>query len=115
MSEQITIFEAIEKRNDAIDRGEINAKTEWKSLALHAIQQLCYTRREFTADDIWKKIDGCGVTTHDRRALGGVMRKAVNEKWCRNTMRYVPSKRRHASPIPVWESLIYEPFHPNVD
>lgn len=79
----------------------------WKVEAFDAVEQLCQKQRFFTADDVWDLVDR-GIP--ERRALGGVMRKAQFAGLCRSTdrVRKSVSSVNHHRPLTVWESLVFD-------
>lgn len=90
----------------AIAQAEANAKNEWKTWASRAVWEVANMKEYFTTDDIWAFLDQIEVTTHDPRALGGIMRTVARKGWCQRDGRHVHTKRPvgHARPIPVYLS-----------
>ena len=93
-------------RDEAIDRVEANANDEWLAKARQAVLWLAHNRDEWTTDDMWSLLDGCGVHTSEPRAMGAVMRWAARSGLVSKTDRVVNSRRAecHARPVAVWKS-----------
>jgi hypothetical protein len=93
---------------DALAEVEENADKKWKNAALAQIRYLCVSRDEFTADDVWDRLDMLPVATKEPRALGAIMRRAVKEGWMRSTEKFVKSRRveSHRRPIVTWQSRL---------
>jgi len=81
-------------------RGEVTVRLE------RIVDELARARPTFTTDDIADAVpaDLNGV---DLRVLGVIVRAAAKRRIIR-AGPYVPSRRRHNSPIRQWESLIYD-------
>ncbi len=109
-AEKIAAAEAAKKL--AMEQVEANAVPEWSILMLELVERVARTMPKFTADDVFDLYDQYpgAPTTHDARAFGPVMRRAAKKKYCRQAdCRPVNSRRKtlHASPITVWESILY--------
>ncbi len=63
---------------DALRRVEENADADWKDAAAVALQQMAATGRQFTSDDVREAIPA-GITTHEMRALGPVMKAGLRD------------------------------------
>jgi len=101
-------------KSDGMDRiGIMPCDSEW-SAKMQA--QTVATAREmqfFTSDDVYRRADGVGLslTTMDPRAFGPIMMRVVKDGVCCKSDRPpVNSQRktRHAAPLVVWQSLIFE-------
>ncbi len=102
-TEQPTIFDAIRERDEAIARIELNTIEAFKHCARQAVLKVGLLQARFSSDDVWDWLQTHdSVQAHDNRALGAVMAKLHKDKLIRPTGDYVPSKRRHMSPIRVW-------------
>jgi len=100
---QPTIFDAIRERNQAIAQIAANTSDTFSECARSAIINVGRMREHFTSDDVWAWLDTHkSIKAHDNRALGAVMSKLQKEYLIMPTGGYVPSKRRHMSPIRVW-------------
>lgn len=102
---QLSLFSA---RNEAIDRAEAGASSEWLAAAMDALKLVCHRQNTFTSSDVWFYLQGCGVTTHDNRAMGPVFTRAQGEGLCEPTDRFTAETRgtRHGAPVRVWRSLL---------
>ena len=115
--EQMTIEDgiaaAIAARDEAIDRVEKNADTEWAEAAYLACCLVAECEIEFTTDSVWDMIAHLfpQYATHEPRAMGAVMRRAARDGKIVSTDEYWKSARAecHRRPLTVWESLIFEP------
>lgn len=80
---------------------------EWKEQAYAVVEELARTTREFHANDVWKALGS--DLPKDRRALGGVILRAINAEIITRT----PAVRRsnlstcHGHWRPVFRSLVY--------
>lgn len=111
----MTFTESIRRHNppeqmdllEALTLVQEHANKEWFSAALKQVHWLCLSRKEFTTDDVHAVLDRMDVATHEKRALGAVMREAAKKGWCRGTSNYTPSIRKeaHKRPLMIWESL----------
>ena len=96
---------------DALSRVDEHAHEEWKVRALEAVQAVARTHLQFTTDDTiaYMAARWPGVSTHEGRAWGAIMRRAAKEGWCYGTASYRPSEiaSRHRGPKRIWASKIY--------
>lgn len=114
MDSQPTFFETkthdglvtVTEPEASIARGSANADTEWRKAAERAVAAVCRRLTTFTTDDVWFEL-GDEQSTHDNRAMGGVVKWAQREGLCRPTDRMIRSVRAecHRRRITVWESL----------
>lgn len=107
---QMTIFDAIEARNEAMSRVERNAEEPWKQACRDAIRQIALDKAEFTTDDVWEYLSDNDVELpHEVRAMGPLMSSAAKQGWIVATDRYRNSTRVacHARPVRIWASLIF--------
>jgi hypothetical protein len=95
-----------EVTEEAIARAGKHADTNWKAAAMQAVLHLASEQTWFTADDVWRVLGSSEAETHERRALGAVMRECQKQGIIRASGRYVKSKRIecHSRPVRVWES-----------
>ena len=104
------VLDGIKARDKAIDQVERNADPDWKKEARTAIEVLAASRDEFTTDAVWAVLEKRDVLviTHEKRAMGAIMRSAQKDKWVEGTDRHVLSTRKkcHRRPIRVWRSLV---------
>lgn len=109
--EQLSMTDAMRARDDAIARAERHADDRWKSLTFSIIKHLAESLPEFTTDHVWTWLQEYPeIHTHERRALGSMMRAAGKSGWIEPTDRYVNSQRPecHARPVKVWRSRLME-------
>ena len=66
------------RRDQAIDQADDHADPDWKDHARRVLAELAATGQRFTTDELWRRLDAAGIVTHERRALGGIVRQAVN-------------------------------------
>lgn len=96
---------AVQEREHAIEKVEYNASEIWKTRIMETIVAICKRQKQFTADDIWDKFLQEDGEQTDPRALGAMIRKASKLGYCK-AVGYAPSRRRHMSPVALWESLL---------
>jgi hypothetical protein len=80
---------------------DANASEAWKTEAYRQIQK----RREgaeFLAEELIPDIEAHGLATHNRKALGPVIRKASSNGLIVNTGKIGGARRGHLRPMPVW-------------
>ena len=100
------------KTQNSIQQSEVGANEEWKKMAMKVIYDLCFEKKEFTANDFTERIRLSPVKTHDQRAIGAMIRKAAskNYKWIENTYklatRYDPNANLGAH-VAIWKSLLF--------
>jgi hypothetical protein len=98
----------VAKANADRDRvmARINASTSklWQSEVLMIVKDLAETGRHFTSDDVMDRVEELEIVV-DARALGPVMKHALNNGWMVKT-GYAPSRRRHSTPINQYVGLI---------
>jgi hypothetical protein len=105
---RLSIFDQQERKAvEGIELSYRNAPTYWKSAAAKTLRELCKLKSEFTADDFWELLATKGIHTGEPRALGAVIRGAERSGMIKATGNYLPSRRRHKSPIMLWQSNIY--------
>lgn len=99
-----------ESLEHALRRVEQNADPAWMRCAITAVRATATRRGTLTTDDVWDTINATypGVSTHENRALGAVMRIAARQGWIKPSGTYRPTKRRgaHKRPVAVWFSCI---------
>jgi hypothetical protein len=103
---------ALDAMAEGMERVDAHASPEWKAAMQELVVEVARRHKQFTADDVFELAAERGVrSTHDRRAFGPVMMRAKRAGVCiKANAVAVPSRRRslHASPITVWDSLIWE-------
>jgi hypothetical protein len=78
MTEQLTMEQAFAVRTEAIGRADDHADAEWKAAAAACVEQCAATCADFTADDVWARLDADfpHLATHEPSALGPVFLRA---------------------------------------
>jgi hypothetical protein len=94
--------------NEAIERGYSAANSEWKTQALQCVEKLARVHKEFVSYDVFLATKQVSSSTHDLRAIGGLIREAARRGWIAQSGRYAKNKNRHGSPCPIWKSLLYQ-------
>jgi hypothetical protein len=87
--------------DDAIKQVELHADGVWLAEADAAVDVLAAAGINFTTDDVWQKLT---ATTHEPRAMGAVMLRAVRDGLIESTGQWSESTRRvaHNRPLRVW-------------
>lgn len=95
-------------RDDAIQRVDAHADSEWKTLAYDTGMRIAACQESLMSEDIWQALSDQGVHTHEPRAMGAVMKRLHADKVIRPTDRFVksPSPLGHGRPSRIWESLV---------
>jgi len=103
-------------KRDGMERVAEHADSAWKLAMETAVIATARQMPRFTADDCFVTLYRQNPTppeTHDRRALGPIMLAAAKAGICRkdDATPWIPTRRRsrHAAPLQVWRSLIYNP------
>lgn len=96
----------VKLRDDAIRRADEHADADWKQAAYQAVADLALFCDYLTTDDVHERLEG--VSTHELRALGAIMKRAARDGLIAPTDRYLPTLRAsaHARPVRVWRSLV---------
>lgn len=97
--------------NDALQRVSDSAPLDWSIEAANAIIWCAKTYLEFTADDVWARLDELEVEhPHTKSALGPLFLSAKRDGTIENTGRLQPLSCRpcqHRTLI-IWRSLIID-------
>lgn len=101
MTDQPTLWDAMAAADEAIKRVDDNADEGWKRAAERVVWEWSQSSSHFTTDDVMDSLEGLGVTTHDNRALGPVMRRMIRSKTI-HEVGMTRSRRRHGARIPVY-------------
>ena len=104
MTTEPTLFDALQAADEAIARVDRNANPDWKEEAARAIWKRSKSGETFTTDEIMEDLAAVGVETHDARALGPVMRRAIRKKIV-TEVGMTRSRRRHGARIPVYSGV----------
>ena len=101
------IDSATRAKQEAITRADDSAHKEWRDAALEAVFLTAFDHSHFIVDEVWPYI-GQGYETHELRAMGAVMRKAVKIGWIEPTENFILSSRvtSHRNPRRVWKSRV---------
>ena len=94
-------------RDIAITRGADHASSDFIERAYLAVCAVACRETEFIVDAVWTEL-GSVPSTHDRRAMGSVMLRAVRDRIIKPTEEFRASAQRqcHANPRRVWRSLV---------
>lgn len=99
-------------RDEGIDRADRHADPVWKAWWEDAVRRIAEQQQYFSTDDVerLKLMEQVTHTTHEKRAIGGIMRRANKDGVCAPTENWVQSQRRvnHRRPLRVWASLLYQ-------
>lgn len=97
-------------RDEGIARADRNADTEWKKAADLSVRAVARRMTVFTTDDVWDELhlNHPDAHTHEPRALGAVMKRAMRDGLIIQTEQFVRSRRpqAHKAPIQVWGSAL---------
>lgn len=99
--------ESVARTKEAIARVDRNANDEWKEAADDAIRYVTRSRAEFTADEVWWRLEELGTPApHEPRALGARLQAAKRAGLIVNSGQVVMSKRpeTHGSWVALWRS-----------
>ena len=100
-------FKALEQAQAARDAGMTDAlaaaDVAWVEEARRAVWWCATQMDTFTTDDVWDRLDSREVPPpREPRAMGPIITRATKAKAITDTGERVPSRRRHAAPIPVY-------------
>lgn len=102
--EQLTIEDALNVRDDAIGRAEINAAADWKAAAALAVRWCAGNLTTFTTDDVLVRLAAMHApSTHNLSALGPVIQAAARAGLIAKTGHLRPTRlaQRHRD-LTVW-------------
>ncbi len=105
----LDLAEAKAQRDDGIRRAADHAADTWRWHAEQAVLRAARKLPELTVDDVQLEMP-IEITTHEGRAMGGVMLAAVKQGVLEKTDRYRPSAqpRCHSNPRRIWLSRVWE-------
>ncbi len=88
----------------AIAVAQSHADPAWLAAADRAVRGCAAVFHDFTSDDIWHSLVLSDVTTHEHRAMGAVIRKAIADGIIVPTGGYRPSVRTqcHGRPVRIY-------------
>ena len=99
------------RKREGMDRADKHADEDWSVVIRRCFFYAARTHPRFTTDLLWALMKRYypNVETHERRAMGAVIRWAKNEGLIEDTGLTELSKRpeHHRYPCPVYRSLIY--------
>lgn len=93
---------------DAISRGINSAHEEWREMAIECLRIVASKNPTFTVNQVRELVDMSPLKTHDNRAMGGVIRAGLANKWIEKTGDSIPSVVGHKVHIQIWRSKIYK-------
>lgn len=95
-------------REEAIARVDRNASTDWKDVAYETAVRLARQQQRLLSEDIFDAMPST-VETHEKRAMGAVMRRLNKNAILTPTDEYVmsPSLAGHGRPSRVWRSMVF--------
>jgi hypothetical protein len=99
-------------KHEAMERVDRNANAQWKKVMYALGVETAKRMPHLTSDEIFDLYDATLQTawTHEKRALGAVMQRLARDGIIRKSaLPHRPSRRKtlHASPLQVWDSLIF--------
>ena len=97
------------ERDNGIARVDAHAHPDFASAADAAVYAAAKIHPEFVVDVVWAHMPVDGPRTHDARAMGAAILRAVKAGWIVGTDRYQPSAQRacHSNPRRVWKSQLW--------
>lgn len=100
---------AATKRDNAIERVDKHADSDWKVLALETVKAVAQRFAEFSTDLVLAELANSPIRTHELRALGPVMLSARRAGYIEPTDRFENSNSvtRHKAPKRIWKSQLY--------
>lgn len=110
----VVVPESAERYTERVTRNAVNtagrhADPQWWDAAMDIVHVLAEERDTFTADDVAERLARRSVSTHDKRALGAVLRVASRKGGViASTGEWTKSRRpeTHGRPVMIWRSLI---------
>jgi hypothetical protein len=98
-----------EARDASMEQVDEHADERWKDAAYETVIEVAQAKATFTADDVQMNLDKKPVHTHELRALGPIMLKAVRAGYIVQDGTFTRSVQVqcHSMPRRVWRSLIY--------
>lgn len=97
--------------DEAVALVDAHAQPQWKQAAYEAVETLASRQVDLTTDDVWHflRLHGLADGTHEKRAMGAVMRRAQSAGIIKATDNFRRSERPecHRNPKQVWASLLH--------
>jgi hypothetical protein len=99
-------------RDQALQRVEAACDPDWDRAAEEAVRAVARRQPTLTTDDVWALLEASDARTHERRALGAVLRRLAEKGVIAPVDRFVKSQRPvcHGRKIQVWRSLVCPEF-----
>ena len=98
------------ERDLAVGLVDQHAQPDWKTAVFTAIESLAHHHSDLTTDDIWQYlvVHDIDIDTHEKRAMGAVMRAAAKAGLIEATGNFRESDRAvcHRNPKRVWRSMV---------
>ncbi len=93
-------------RDDGIKRAEDHPHDDWKQSARDGLELLAATGKEFTSEDI-RALIPVDITTHEPRALGGIVRKFLADGCIVSVgFRESSNPQAHCRPVRVFRGVL---------
>src|SRR4051812_7753714 len=92
-----------------IETGIRHANPTWHKSALAAVKKVAKKNETFTARDVLILAEDFEIQTHDKRAMGGVMREARDLGYIKSDGFVRRCDRYNRGASTLWRSLIYQP------
>lgn len=103
------MYQEVKKETEeAIEQGFNASKEAWRAMALGVIKEAALKQPRLSVNDIRPQIDVSKVKTHDKRALGGVMKAAQALGWIAPTGMFIAALNGHLRPQQLWDSKLYK-------
>lgn len=106
----INAQESARLRDEAVARVGASAPPLWVARARQALVRVAALQHHLTTDDVWLELEHQDVARPpEPRAMGAIMTWGREEGHIVPTNGYITTKqkKRHASPVRVWESKIW--------
>jgi hypothetical protein len=97
-------------KQEGMQRAARSCNPIWWAWMLERVQEVARRKPYFNTDDIERlRQDRQGPRTHEKRAMGPLMKYAQKLGYCEPTDQWVSSSQdvNHRRPMTVWYSLIY--------
>lgn len=96
-------------RDDGVKRSDDHSNDAWRATMWQHLNEWAESHPFFTTDDLlisYERLPNA-PRTHNNKAMGAQMVRAVKEGVCRDTGERPKSVRRHMTEIKLYKSLIY--------
>ncbi len=94
-------------RDGVLEQVAKHADGAWKIVARQVVDQLAMECAPFSTDEVWPILDPLPVSTHERRALGWIIRAAIKDGVIVDSGRMCNSVRRNATKITLWVGKVH--------